>query len=498
MSNFSIKNPGTCPRVACTQAMAGAAIALLIELVAAGIVHAQESPQSTFGQPGFGIGTFSTQPGYIDLDAGVAYTDNALLAPSDRMSTGIGSAGFDLDYNHVSRLFAIEAQGDIDWLEYFDHAYPGNAYGDFNGTAVIGRTTDLLQWFVQETFGDGMANPLAAPTLSELQTVNYFTTGPYLNFNFTSTERLSFYGLYSNMAYQKSPDNFQSYDGGAVFAHQLAAFSSLSLQVDSAQNDFENAGVASNYDMRTGQIIYATQVARTRMSAAAGYTGQDFAGPQSGAPYLALDLSRRLTPSQTLTVYAHDEYVTYGEAIRSDLGAPVSMALLSPAFPGATTAAPLKDRIAGLGWNYFHGRTALSLSGSIEQQLYVQQVLLNSHLATVSASVQRQLRPTVWLSLQGSRYRETYGNLDGESTVTIVNLSLTKQFRRLGVSLFAQRTHQISTSPISGALGFVTGSYDEDRVGLNVTYDLLGRGRPAGIQVGPAGAEPADEASGTP
>lgn len=497
MRKFSIKNPDAYPGVGRTRAV-GVAIALLIPLAATGTVRAQEqeTQQSTFGLPGFGIGTFGTQPGYFDVNAGVAYTDNALLSPSDKTSTGIGSAGFDVDYNRAGSNFAVSALGDVDWLQYFDNAYPGAAYGNFNGAAVFGHTTDLFQWLVQETYDDGTANPLAAPTLNELESVNYFTTGPYLNLNLTSTERLSFYGLYSNMAYQKSPDGFQSYDGGAVFDHQLATTSSLSLQVDSAQNDFNDAGVASNYYMRTAQVIYATQLARTRVSAGAGYTVQDFEGPQSGAPYLALDLSRRLTPSQTLTIHAHDQYMTYGEALRSDLGAPTTAALLTPGFLGATTAAPIKDHLAGLGWSYLHGRTALSLSGSIEQELYVQQTLYNGHIATASASAQREVRPTLWLSLQASRYRESYDNIVGNVTSTIVNLSLTKQYRKVGFSLFVQRTHQISTAPGADVIGLGGGTYDEDRVGLNVTYDFIGTRRPPGIQVAPD--EAAGEANAAP
>lgn len=456
--------------------------ALLIALAAAGGVHAQEAQQSTFGQPGFGIGNFSTQPGYLDLNAGVAYTDNALLTPSDRMSTGIGSAGFDVDYNRVGSMLDLSALGDVDWLQYFDHAYPGNAYGNFNGTAVWGHTTDLFQWLLQETFGDGMANPLAAPTLSELQSINYFTTGPYLNLNFTSTERLSFYGLYSNMSYQKSPFNFQTYDGGAAFAHQLSNLSSLSVQVDSAQNDFNSSSVASNYYMRTAQVIYAADFARTRASIGAGYTLEDFEGSQTGAPLVTLDLSRRLSPSSTVMLHAHDEYLTYGEAIRSSLGAPIIAALATPAFPGATTAAPIKDRLASLGWSFQRGRTTLSVSGSVEQQLYVQQALFDSHIDNLAAGIQRQLRPTVSLSLQAYQYRETYSNLEGKLTTTVVNLSLTKQFRRVGLSIFAQRTHQISSSLEATSLGLGVGSYDEDRVGLNVTYDLVGRRLSGGLQ----------------
>ncbi len=470
------------------------AAALLIALAVTCSARAQEAQQSTFGQPGFGIGNFETLPSYLDLNAGVVYTDNALLAPADRMSTGIGSAGFDIDYNHAGGMLDVAAQGDVDWLQYFDHAYSGNAYGNFNGAAVWGHPTDMLQWLVQETFGDGMVNPLAAPTPSELQSINYFTTGPYLNFNFTTTERLSFYGLYSDTSYQKSPYDFQTYDGGGIFAHQLSNFSSLSLQVDSAQNHFNDFGAVSSYDMRTAQITYTAQFVRTRASASAGYTLEDFEGPQNGAPLVALDLSRRVSASSTLSVHAHDQYLTYGEAIRSQLGAPTGASLAAPAFAGSTTAAPLKDRLVSLGWNFRRGRTSLSIAGSVEQQLYAQSTLFDSHIDTISAGVQRQLRPTVSLSLQAYQNRETYRSLEGKLTATVVNLSLTKQFRKVGLSIFAQRTHQISSSPEAASLGLGVGSYDEDRVGLNITYDLVGSRVPEGMQGTPIGSEATGDA----
>jgi hypothetical protein len=470
---------------------------LLIALAAACSARAQEAQQSTFGQPGFGIGTFTPQQSYLDLDAGVAYTDNALLTATDRMSTGIGSAGFDVDYNRIGSMLDVAAVGDVDWLQYFDNAYPARPYGNFNGVALWGHPTDLFQWLVQETFGDGLANPLAAPTLDELENINYFTTGPYLNLNFSPTERLSFYGLYSDTAYQTTPYDFQTYDGGAVFNHELSASSSLSLQVDSALNDFNDTGVAapgdatgvatSNYDMSTAEVIYNVASARTRMSAGAGYTLEDYESPQTGSPLLSLDLTHRVSPSSTLFVHAHDEYLTYGQEIRSEFAAPTGAPLLAPAFPGAASAAPLKDRLVSAGWNFQEGRTSFSLSGTLDQQLYAQQTLFDGHIQTLSASVQRQVRPTLSLSLQAYGNHETYGNVDGTLTSSVVNLSLTKKFDRVGLVIFAQRTHQVSTSPDAAALGLGLGTYTEDRVGLNVTYDLVGRRHPGTMLEAPGG-----------
>jgi hypothetical protein len=446
-------------------------------LLAAGAVHAQQAPSVS---PGTGPSRVSPQQGYFDLVAGLAFTDNALLVPRDATSTGIGTVGVNADYQRRGPNLDLQARGNVDWQEYLDNAFPGSVFGRFNGTATWGRSTDLFQWTVRDTLDEGMANPAAAPTPNEIETINYFTTGPHLNFNFNANERLSFYGLYSRTSFQKSPFDYRTYDGGAVFAHRLAAFSSLSLEIDAAQTRFDRPELASNYTDRTAQLIYTTAVARTRMLASAGYAIENYGGPSSGGRVLSLELSRRISPSSSVYVRAHDGFTTIGGLIRSGFGASVSTETNIGAVPRTATPAPLEHRLGTLGWTFNGNRTSLSLVGSLERQLYVEQPTFNSTVKTITGTAQRLLRPNLSLRLQAYRTDTRYGNIDATVVNTVFNVSLLKQFRKVGISMFAQRTHQDSTFPGAAAsLGLLTRSYDEDRIGLNVSYDLLGQ-RPAG------------------
>ena len=433
---------------------------------------------SALALPGFPAG-----PGYLDLQAGAIYTDNALLTATDRQSTGIGMAGVDVDYNRAGSELTVDAIGNVDWLDYFDHAVPSAAYGNFNGTAIWGHTTDLFQWMLRDTYTEGEADPLAAPTLAALEEVNYFTTGPYLNFNFGPTQRLTAYGLYSNTSFQSSPFGSETYNGGAIFTHALSTVSNVALQLDDAHTDFTQSGpgvASSGYDMRTAQLIYSGALARTEVSAAAGYSTENYGGPTRGSPVLSLSLTHSLSPSSSIFVRGQDGYTTFGNAARLNLSAPLSLPGLFGGAAATTTAAPFKDEMASAGWTYTRARTTFALVGTFERQLYVDDATFNSNNKTVSATLIRRLRPTLTLRLSGFQTYGRYSNVSGKLTSTTGNLSVVKQFRRLNVTLYVQRTHQdASANSASLPLGYGVGNYNEDRIGLSFAYDLIGHRYPA-------------------
>ena len=446
---------------------------LVITLVPAGEVHAQEAPLVLQGT---GPSRISPQHGYFDLVAGVAYTDNALLVPSGATSTGIGTVGVDADYQRRGPNLDLQARGNVAWQEYLDNAFPGSVFGRFDGTATWGHSMDLFQWTVRETLDEGIANPLAAPTPNEIETINYFTTGPTLNFNFNADERLSLYGSYSRTSFQKSPFDYRTYDWGSVFAHRLAAFSTLSLQINVAQTKFDRPDVGSDYTDRSAQVFYTATVARTRVLASAGYTIENYGGPSSGGRVLDVELSRRISPSSSVYMRAHDGFTTIGGLIRSGFGTSVSTETNIGAVPRTASPAPLEHRLATLAWTFNGHRTSLSLVGSFARQIYLQHTSFDSTVKTVTGTAQRRLRPTVLLRLQAYRTDTRYGSLDATVSNTVFNVSLLKQFRKVGMSVFAQRTQQSSAfSATAASLGLLTRSYDENRIGLNVSYDLLGQ-----------------------
>lgn len=450
---------------------------------------AAPAAQPAFGQPGLGIAGFAPPADYLSAVAGAAYTDNAFLTPEGRSSTVIGTAGLLADYGYVGNNIDALATGNLNWLHYFDHAFGDTLYGNFNGTAMWGHSTDLLQWLFRETYTEGQADPLAAETPAYYEEVNYFTTGPYLNFNFAALDRLSLFGLYSNTAFENSPFGSQSYEGGASLTHALSGVSSVSMLGSSTYTHYqdprtpaeedavgdEEIPASSSYNMRTAEFMYNARLARTQFAAAAGYSWEDYGNKDhySGSPIASLQLGRVLNAYSTIYIRGMYGYQSYGDALRGDIGGPLNAQSLGGGAPGFATAAPLKDHEITAGWNFIRARTTFTLTGGFVRQEYIEESAFNSKGETLTASLARQLRQTVWLRLSafGSYYE--YGNLGGRTTLAAENLSLVKQFDKVGFSVYYQRTHQ-AYAGTANPLGLATGAFVENRVGIEATYDIIG------------------------
>jgi hypothetical protein len=463
----------------------GRLLGMLMILVVAVSARAQTAGQQTPGPASGALGA----PGYVDLKVGLAYTTNAYLTPGNPVGDGIALAGLDIDYVHQGAKLDFDALGNIDRLEYLKRSFPGSFYGHFNGSAVWGHPTDWFQWLLSDSFGEAMVDPLAAPTPVNLQTVNYVTTGPTVNFNFGTPNRLTLFGLYSRTTFQSSPFDSQSYEGGASFRHALSAVSSLSLQATSLRTEFLDPaelasfpGAAAGYDTRTASLGYTTKLERTQFAATAGYNTVDYGGKVHGAPLASLQLSRQVSPFSSLFLTGQTGYSTLGGSLQSPTGAlpaagaQATLATGIGAAAGTAAAAPFKQTAGSLGWTFQRARTTVTLMGTASEQRYVQQQTFDQTAETASASWRRELGPNFSAQLQASQTFGHYAQINADNRASTVNLSLSKQFRNAILTAYAQRLQQRTSGQTAG---LPVASYNDERVGLELTYDLVGH-RPAG------------------
>jgi hypothetical protein len=389
-----------------------------------------------------------------------------LQTADNKKGEALASAGFDVDYTHKGTRFDFDSRGAINRVEYLEHTYSGVASGALNAKALLGKSSDLLQWAAWETFGQLDTDPLAAPTPVNIENVNYFTTGPLVNFVLGSSNRLSLRGLYSNSHYQKSPYDSNSFDVGASLSHAVSASSSISVDVDSRRTQFRHPLVATDYDIRSAFLGYTTSATRARFNAEVGYTTLHSRGTNSGSPLLSLGLARRISPSSTIYLQGQVGYAASAESIRTAAG----LTAPSAAFASASSPNPLKQETVSFGWDFERRRTTVSLFSAVTRQRYQRQAALNQNNVSLQLLLLRRLSPTLSATLTLQRQTQKYSTLDVSVAQNALIAGLSKTFTRVGLSLRYQRFHRGGSSSSSG----VVAVYDENRVGLYLTYDLLG------------------------
>lgn len=421
------------------------------------------------------------QTGYVDLMGGLAYTDNAYLS-SQRSSDGIGMAGFNVDYRRLGEL-NLDLLGNLNRVEYFRRSFAGSFYGHFFGSAFLGKPTDILQWQLTDSFGEESTNPLESPTPQNLQTLNDVATGPLVNLHFGLTNQMTLFGLYSRTTYERSPFDSQTYQGGAIFKHALSGASTLSLNastshttyIDSAAVQSYFGGTSTSYDIRQASISYQAKLERTDVSLLAGYNMIQYGGaPRHGAPLYDFRLSRQISPFSTVFLGGGQSYSTNGGSLASP-GAQVGLQVGASLNPGYAVAQPYNQRSANAGWVFNRARTDLSLTGNYRQIVFDQTSATtnqyNHREEGVDITLGRQLRPTVHADLRVSGYWDRYSHLEAQTRRESVRLTFSKRLARTMIWFYVERLHQSGSQGISA---FTASSYNDDRVGVYVTYDLFG------------------------
>ncbi len=430
------------------------------------------------------------QTGYVDLMGGLGYTDNALLSGGHRTSDGIGTLGFNADYQRLGNL-SLNLLGNLDRVQYLRGSFGGSFYGQFFGSAILGKSTDLLQWQLSDNFGEEMNDPLASPTPQNLQVINDVSTGPLVNLHFGLLDRLTLFGLYSRTTYQRSPFDSQTYEGGASFVHSLSGASSLSLNASAAHTKYINsaavqsyfAGSSATYDIRQASLEYKAKFVRTELSLRAGYNTIQYGGAtRHGAPLYEVSIDRQISPFSTLYLDGRQAYTTNGASLASP-GSLIGVQVGSTMNPGYAVAQPYNQRSVDAGWLFDRARTSFSLTGTYQQSVFDQTSATtnqyNHRDEGVTVSIGRQLRPTMRVQLRAQGFWDHYGNLGANTRRETIGLTFSKRLARTMIWVYVERWHQ---SGVSGASGFVANSYNDDRVGIYVTYDLFGE-RPMGLSL---------------
>ncbi len=471
---------------------------LAIGLLALGAqaARAQEAPQQTVqgvtpaqalpAQQPYGVVTPRGEVGYLDVLAGLAYADNPLLTSRRGQQDGLATLGFATDYQRTGML-TVNLLGDIDRLQYVRGTLPGSFYGEFNGSAILGKDTDPVQWRLSDGFGEAMTDPFQAPTPESLQTINDVATGPDFNLHFGLRNRLTLSGLYSRTTYQRSPFDSQSFEGGLKFIHALTGAAYVAFEGSTEHTEYLDSSILQrtehapvpNFDVSEGSVVFATSSPRTTLRLQAGYNMLDFSGgSSSAAPLYQLRITRKISPFSSVFLSAQSSYSMNG----ASMGSPgAQIALQTGTSLGAALAIPqpYEERSGSLGWTFQRALTRLSLSGTVSQNIYQHTRAAAADAVTNDDSVDegaalivsQQLRPTLSVQLQAGGYIDRYSKLQGETHRETIGLTLSKTFVRLAVSLYAERIQQ---SGSAGRSNFRVGSYSDDEVGVYFTYSLLG------------------------
>jgi len=400
------------------------------------------------------------------VDVGVAESDNVTLVSTDKVSQTIAVADADFDYKLKSRRLDADAKGNFTYLDYLQGAYGSQLIGRFDGIAPLAIIPERIAWVLQDDFGQAALDAFTPVTPTNLENVNYVSTGPDFALRFGANSYVNASARYARAQYATSPFNSNRLLGNLAWGLQLSARSSVSLNGDTERVMFENTVLNSDFDRSSGFGRYEVHGARTDLSTDLGATVIRQNGTSTTGGLARAELTRRLSAAAKLTVSAGRDLTDASTSFSNLQSGAIGVVGTAPA---PQTANNYTSNYVSAGWRYDRNRTTVGLSGRWEKDLYEREPLLDYTRSGAEFRVERKLTRALTAEVLGRYYKTDYvhslaasqngtSRFDEES----VGASLTwRHGRGLEVKLRGEHSARLTT----GIFG-----YRENRAILTVGY----------------------------
>jgi hypothetical protein len=434
----------------------------------------------------------------LAVEAGLIYTDNATFS-SNASSDTVGVVGLIGNLVQDGERFDYRVDSDIAAVKYFHDTYQVEPTGYFDGTADFKIVPGSLSWLGRETYTQLVLNPYAPVTPDNLENLNYVTTGPRFTLRPTLRTTVTLDLLYSYVdSHSPSPlfvniDNHR-YGGTLKMSRAFSSTASLYLKGSYEKVDFTDTAINNDFTLAQGNAGYKLEDARTVLDISAGYAQlRQFEVPVTietavgaretletktySAPSWTLDLTRLVTPTQRVALFASQRLLDFATGWQLDFDQAVPT--IAPA--EVALGAPFTQRIFGADWRWQAPRTTFDFAVVDTSQHY--HLTLSNERSPISPYADRDLkdfsavvarRLSSMLTWDLGVHFEHQDLADGPSsnyTTELTNLRWRIGRRTTLRFLFAHTQY----------LGI-----RDDQIGVTVSYAVVEGGQPGGTGPGAA------------
>jgi hypothetical protein len=396
----------------------------------------------------------------LGVSLGIGETDNVAQTPTDARAQTMQLTGIDFGWIRTGSALNANVIGDFNYLDYVQGAYPSQLLGRFDGLSSLSLFDDHLQWFLQDDFGEGQLDPYTPATPTNLEYVNYLTTGPEFTLRPMTDTVLQLGARYALATYQTSPLNGWRTSENVLLERLLSPNSNVGLGAALEQLTFDNTTLNSDYDRDRFYVRYEITGPRTHITAAVGETQNNDGGAWVATPLVQFDLTHNLTPQTVLTVAAGREFTDAADAF-SDLRTGAAGGIVVA--PVAETTEDYLRNYVTAGLQLTGRRTTLTATASYERDVYAIDDTFDVTHADLELRATRQLSRILSAEVFGMVMQSRYFDQGGHINNNIIGASINWQMSRT-LSLDSRYAHNFQgvTGPGYGAssnLIFVTLTY---------------------------------------
>jgi hypothetical protein len=384
------------------------------------------------------IGQFTTQSlffnqagnahrgNYLEADAGVLYNDNVYLTPTGAQGDTLVLIGLLADTSHESPRLDYRLDSDFSLVKYLQGDFKTQPFGYLDGFAQYFFVPGFFSWTVRDTFSQFAISQFEPLTPDNLESLNYFTTGPRFLMRPTLRTTVQLDGVYSVVNSSSNSPLYVNVDNtryGGVLTVKEAFSSGLNGYVTGTYDDVKFKDTVDNTDFTSAMLDGGVRFedARTIMDASAGYqrlhttaivTEDSVIGEverkeeqtPSGVTWRA-ELSRLISPTQRISLHALSQISDAANLFRLNFDQPVGSTVGNQ----VVTGEPFKFSTYGATYRFQYDRTSFQIDVFDLRTRYQTTTTDNTDSKVISALFARQLSPSLNWEIGASYDHEDYG-----------------------------------------------------------------------------------------
>lgn len=399
----------------------------------------------------------------LELRASAGYTDNVDRTGVGERSSSMFAVGARVDIQEQSARLDTTVAGDLDFVTYSEDDTDDQVIGNLYAGLEYGFVPERFTWVVSNSYGQGRLSLTSPSSPSNLEGINYFSTGPNLMAQLSQRTFLSLNARYANAWYEDGDGDSNQYSGGIALGRNLSEISSVSLNASYVQIDYDDAAFSPDLDLIEYYLGYVADGARTQIKLDAGYRTIDDGTDSDSGPLLRMSVNRDLSAYVSVFLNASSEYGDQAGLMRSGLSGTGGGSYVD----GYSNGQVFEDRSIGAGINFARSRTRLGASVSYHDQNYRGDTSDNER-TEFNLLADRELGPRWGVGTNVRLWREDYPGSNATSDESTLSLyARCASARTFGAR--AEWTYWDRSSDFGDA--------HENRVWLRLTWQPVKRGR---------------------
>jgi len=379
---------------------------------------------------------------YIEADAGVLYNDNVFLTRTSPQGDTLVLIGLLADTSREGPRLDYRLASDISLVKYLQGDFKTQPFGYLDGFAQYWFVPGFLSWTVRDTYNQLTISQYAPPTPDNLESINYFTTGPRFTLKPTLRTTVQIDGIYSLINSSSNSPLYVNVDnhryGGMITVSQ-AVSSILSGYVSGTYDDVKYKDTVENTDFTSAAVMggIRLQDARTILDVSGGYqklhttsivTEESVIGEvgrtQEETPSGVtgqVNLSRLIRPTQRVSLHVLRQFSDAANFFRMYFDQPVGGTLGNQ----IVTGEPFTYTTYGATYRFQYDRTSFQAEMLDANTRYQgASTVNNSNQKVVGALFDRQLSPALKWEIGASYLRGYYGGQTEASNTISALMSL--------------------------------------------------------------------------